>query len=101
MSSAKPYLNPDLTLTELAKQLTISRNQLSEVINTGVGDSFYNFINKYRIDEVKQLIKEDPTKRFKIMSLAYEAGFNSKSSFNNIFKKIMGLTPSAYRDGQE
>ena len=101
MSSDKPYLNPDLTLTDLATQLSISRNQLSEVINTGVGDNFYNFINKYRIDEVKRLMQEDSTKRFKIMSLAYDAGFNSKSSFNNIFKKIMGLTPSAYRNGQE
>jgi len=101
MSSDKPYLDPNLTLTQLAKQLTISRNQLSEVINTGVGDNFYNFINKYRIDEVKQLIRNDSKKRFKIISLAYEAGFNSKSSFNNIFKKMMGLTPSAYRDGQE
>ena len=101
MSSDKPYLDPDLTLTDLAKRLAISRNQLSEVINTGVGDNFYNFINKYRIDEVKQLIRDDSKKRFKIISLAYEAGFNSKSSFNNIFKKIMGLTPSAYRDGHE
>ncbi len=100
MNSDKPYLDPDLTLTDLAKQLDISRNQLSEVINTGIGDNFYNFINKYRIDEVKQLIRDDSKKRYKIMSLAYEAGFNSKSSFNNIFKKTMGLTPSAYRDGQ-
>ena len=95
----KPYLNPELTLTDLAKQLEISRNQLSQVINIGVGDNFYNFINKFRVEEVKKLIKEDQGKQYKIMSLANNAGFNSKSSFNNIFKKVTGLTPSEYRDG--
>lgn len=97
----KPFLNPELTLTDLAKQLEIGRNQLSQVINIGVGDNFYNFINKFRVDEVKQLIKEDPNRQYKIMSLANDAGFNSKSSFNSIFKKITGLTPSEYRDGHQ
>lgn len=96
----KPYLNPELTLIDLAKQLDISRNQLSHVINIGVGDNFYNLINTYRVEEVKKLIEEDSVKQFKIMSLANEAGFNSKSSFNSIFKKMTGLTPSEYRDGQ-
>ncbi|MEP1095122.1 MAG: helix-turn-helix domain-containing protein [Cyclobacteriaceae bacterium] len=95
----KPFLNPELTLTDLAKQMGISRNQLSQVINVGVGDNFYNFINKFRVDEVKRLIKEDPTRQYKLISLANDAGFNSKSSFNNIFKKTTGLTPSEYRDG--
>ncbi len=95
----KPYLNPELTLTDLAKQIDMSRNQLSQVINLGIGDNFYNFINKFRVEEVKKLIKEDPSRQYKIMSLANDAGFNSKSSFNNIFKKMTGLTPSEYRDG--
>lgn len=95
----KPYLNPELTLVELAAQLDMGRNQLSQVINLGVGGNFYNFINKFRVEEVKRLIKEDPNRQFKIMSLASEAGFNSKSSFNHIFKKMTGLTPSEYRDG--
>jgi len=100
MEASKPFLNPELTLTELAKQVTISRNQLSQVINTGVGDNFYNFINKFRVKEVKELIKKDSGKQYTILSLANDAGFNSKSSFNNIFKKMTGLTPSQYRDGQ-
>ena len=101
MEANKPFLNPELTLTDLAKQLTISRNQLSQVINTGVGDNFYNFINKFRVEEVKELIKKDAGKQYTILSLANDAGFNSKSSFNNIFKKMTGLTPSEYRDGQD
>lgn len=97
----KPYLNPELTLTDLAKQLGMGRNQLSSVINQGMGDNFYNFINGYRIEEVKRLIKEDLQKRHNLLSLANEAGFNSKSSFNKIFKDLTGLTPSEYRKGQK
>lgn len=100
MEANKPFLNPELSLTDLAKQVTISRNQLSQVINSGVGDNFYNFINKFRVEEVKKLINSDFSKQYTIMSLANDAGFNSKSSFNNIFKKITGLTPSEYRDEQ-
>lgn len=100
MESNKPFLNPELTLIDLAQQVGVSRNQLSQVINTGIGDNFYNFVNKFRIEEVKELIKKDVNRKFTILSLANDAGFNSKSSFNNIFKKITGLTPSEYRDGQ-
>lgn len=99
MATNKPFLNPELTLSDLAKQISISRNQLSQVINTGTGDNFYNFVNKFRIEEVKALIKKDVNKKFNILSLAKDAGFNSKSSFNNIFKKMTGLTPSEYRNG--
>ena len=100
MEANKPFLNPELTLIDLAKQLAISRNQLSQVINTGVGHNFYNFINKFRVEEVKELIKKDAAKQYTILSLANDAGFNSKSSFNNIFKKMTGLTPSEYRKRQ-
>lgn len=100
MDENKPFLNPELTLVDLAKQVTIGRNQLSQVINSGMGDNFYNFINKFRIEEVKELMKNDAKKQYTILSLANDAGFNSKSSFNNVFKKMTGLTPSEYRDGQ-
>ncbi len=96
----KPFLNPELTLTDMAKQMNIGRNMLSKVINSEVGDNFYNFINKFRVEEVKTLIKNDAKKQYTILYLAYEAGFNSKSSFNNIFKKMTGLTPSEYRKRQ-
>ena len=100
MEKKRPYLNPELTLTDLAKQVDISRNQLSQVINTAAGNNFYDFVNKYRVDEVKRLIMDESKKHYKIMALASDAGFNSKSAFNNIFKKITGLTPSEYRERQ-
>jgi AraC-like DNA-binding protein len=94
----KPYLDPDLTLTELAGALGMGRNQLSEMINSELGTNFYDFINKYRVDEVKRLLRDISTQNMKIIAIAFEAGFPSKSSFNNIFKKYTGLTPSEYRD---
>ncbi len=99
MDSQKPYLDPELTLSDLAGQLSMGRNQLSLLINSGIGDNFYNFVNTYRVNEVKRLINEDKSKRYTIMALAHDAGFNSKSSFNHIFKKVTGLTPSEYRNG--
>jgi len=97
LESQRPYLNPELSLIDLAQQLDMSRNQLSSVINNGMGDNFYNFINGYRVEEVKRLIQQDAKRQYKIMTLASQAGFNSKSSFNKIFKEITGLTPSEYR----
>ncbi|MBI3787081.1 MAG: helix-turn-helix transcriptional regulator [Ignavibacteriales bacterium] len=98
MEEKKPYLNEGLTLTELAKQVGMSRNQLSFVINSGIGDSFYTFINKYRVEEAKRLIADPKNANFTILSLAFEAGFPSKSSFHNVFKKLTGLTPTEYRN---
>lgn len=98
LEEKKPYLNEELTLTELANQVGMSRNQLSAVINDGIGESFYTFINKYRVEEAKRLIANPKNANFTILSLAFEAGFPSKSSFHNIFKKLTGLTPTEYRN---
>ncbi len=97
MDEKRPYLNDALTLTELARQIGMTRNQLSLVINAGVGESFYTFINKYRVEEAKRLIANPQNASFTILALAFEAGFPSKSSFHNIFKKSTGLTPTEYR----
>ncbi len=99
MKEQKPFLDPELTLAGLAQQVDMGRNQLSEVINSGVGDNFYHFVNQYRVDEVKRLIDDDTQRKYTILALAREAGFHSKSSFNQIFKKFTGLTPSEYRNG--
>ena len=99
MRESKPYLNPELTLVDLARQTDIGRNQLSQVINAGIGDNFYHLINQYRIEEVKRLIDADTKKQYTLLALANDAGFRSKSSFNHIFKKETGLTPSQYRNG--
>lgn len=91
----KPYLNSNLTITELAKQLDMLTYQLSKIINNEIGKTFFDFINSYRVEEVKKMMKKN--KNYKIIAIAYDCGFNSKSSFNRIFKKITGKTPSQYR----
>lgn len=98
MLNKKPYLNPELTLVELAKDLNITRNALSQVINKTVGENFYHFINKYRIEEVKKNLVDKKKKSLTILAIALDAGFNSKSSFNSIFKKFTGLSPTEYRN---
>lgn len=98
MIQQKPYHDPELTLTSLASQINISRNQLSEIINSGTGGNFYDFVNKYRVEEVKHLMINPKYKDFTLLAIAYEAGFPSKSTFNSIFKKSTGLTPSGYKN---
>jgi AraC-like DNA-binding protein len=98
MTTEKPFQDVELTLTSLAKQIDISRNQLSELINSGTGVNFYDFVNNYRVEEVKGLLKNPKYKDFTLLAIAYEAGFPSKSTFNSIFKKFTGLTPSEYRN---
>jgi len=96
----KPYLNPELSLPGLASSIDISRNQLSNVINQIHQKNFYEFVNQYRIDEVKKLMIDPSNKHLKLMSLAYDAGFNSKATFNRIFKQMTNLTPSQYISDQ-
>jgi len=97
MDEKKPYLDPELTLSQLAKDLNIGRSQLSQLINDNIGDNFYDFINKYRTEEVKRLMNDPKVKNFSLLGLALEAGFKSKSTFNLIFKRFTGLTPTAYK----
>lgn len=97
MIDKKPYLDAELTLTSLAKDLSMSRSQLSQLVNDGMGENFYDFVNKYRVEEVKRLMTALETKNFSLLGIALEAGFKSKSTFNLIFKRFTGLTPSEYK----
>ncbi|MBI5474443.1 MAG: helix-turn-helix transcriptional regulator [Ignavibacteriae bacterium] len=97
LETSKPYLNETLTLTELATQLGMTRNQLSSLINSATGENFYAFISKYRVEEVKRLLADRKNTNFTILTLAHEAGFSSKSAFQSVFKKVTGLTPTEYR----
>lgn len=99
MVEKKPYLEEGLTLTGLAQQLNMTRNQLSSLINSNTGENFYSFINKYRVEEVIKIFSDPKKKNYTILAMAYEAGFPSKSSFHSIFKKITGLTPTEYLNG--
>lgn len=97
MNEKKLYLNSSLTLAELAEQLLISSHNLSEVINSKLGKNFYDFINYYRVEEFKQRIKNPEFTNYSLLAIAYESGFSSKTTFNTIFKKYTGTTPSEYR----
>jgi AraC-like DNA-binding protein len=96
MEKEKPYLNGKLSLKEIAESLYISINHLSQVINEQTGMSFFDFVNKYRVEEVKKRLSNPKNQQFTLLAIAFDCGFNSKSSFNHIFKKITGLTPSQY-----
>ena len=101
IETEKPYLNPELNLQELADKLEVNRHQLSNVINQKHNKNFYEFINYYRIEEVKEMMANPDKKHFKLISLAYDAGFNSKSSFNRVFKQMTLMTPSQFILTQE
>ncbi len=96
MDAEKPYLDPELTLSGLALRVGMGRSLLSQVINEGVGDNFYNFVNRYRVEQVKRFMADPTMQHFSLLGLALEAGFKSKSTFNLIFKRFTGLTPSEY-----
>ena len=93
----KQYKDGDLTLKSLSKQLNVTPQTLSMVINQKNQTNFNSFINKYRIEESINLFKDEKYKDYTIASLSYEAGFNSVSSFNNAFKLYTNSTPLAYR----
>ena len=98
MELLKPYLNPDLTLPQLAAELGISSHLLSQVINEHFKLNFFDFVNQYRVEAFKERIVNPKYGNFSLLGVAFECGFNSKSAFNRIFKKSTGLTPSQYKD---
>jgi AraC-like DNA-binding protein len=100
MELEKPYLNPDLTLVELSERVSIPPRSLSEVINSRLGRNFYDFINSYRVSESQRLLSSASQDRKTVLEVLYEVGFNSKSVFNDSFKKMVGMTPSEFKKRQ-
>ncbi len=100
MQDEKPFLEPELTLQQLAARLSLKPKMLSLVINEKLGRNFFDFINHYRIEEAKRMLTNPEDKKITILEVLYEVGFNSKSSFNTLFKKYTGLTPSAFKQQQ-
>jgi AraC-like DNA-binding protein len=96
MYSEKVYLDNDLSLPKLAKRLGASSNETSYLINEVYQDNFYNFINKYRIEASKDLLLSEKYSHLNILGIAYESGFNSKTTFNTTFKKYVGLSPTEF-----
>jgi AraC-like DNA-binding protein len=97
MVEKKPFLDPNLNLPELANELNIPSHYVSQVINKNIGQNFFDFINRYRVEEVKAKIIDPEYQKYSVLGIAYEAGFNSKSAFNRVFKNITGQTPSSYK----
>ncbi len=96
MEAQKPYLEPKLSLSTLAEYLDISPNHLSQVINQYEEKNFYDYVNEYRVKEFKKRALKPENNNYNILAIAYDSGFNSKSSFNQVFKKMVGRTPSQY-----
>jgi AraC-like DNA-binding protein len=97
MDSEHPYRDSGITLPRLAELLGVSAHNLSEVINTLSGMNFFDFVNSYRVKQVQRDLLDAEKQQYKVLSLAFDAGFNSKTSFNSIFRKHTGMTPTEWR----
>jgi AraC-like DNA-binding protein len=100
MQDKKPYLDADLTLEQLATQLSLRPKFLSRLINESLHQHFFDLINSYRIEEAKRLLTNPPDKKITVLEVLYQCGFNSKSSFNTLFKRYTGKTPTDFREEQ-
>lgn len=99
MRLKKPYLNPELTLTHLASEIDISTHHLSQIINEQFKLNFFEYINQFRVEEVKSRINDPKFEHYSLLGIALDSGFNSKSSFNRIFKRFTNQTPSQFKSG--
>jgi AraC-like DNA-binding protein len=98
MMEKEPFLDPSLTILELANQINIPVRDLSVLINHHIDQHFFDFVNEYRIKKAMNILKDDSKSQLTVLEILYEVGFNSKSSFNTSFKKYTNLTPTAYRN---
>lgn len=98
MTQERPYLEPTLSLGDLATQLDISGAHLSQALNSGGGISFFDLVNQYRVNYAKELIERYRGEKVALIAVAMESGFNSKTSFYQQFKKYTGMTPAKFRD---
>lgn len=96
MKDKKPHLDPELTISTLARELNTNADYLSGILNGRLSKNFFDFVNFYRVEEFKKLCKEQNDKNITIMGLAWDSGFNSKATFNRVFKKTTGRTPGEF-----
>lgn len=100
MQQGKYYLDTDLTLGELASKLDLNPTYLSQVINQGFGVNFYDFVNKYRVNAAKEMLKTPENDHLSLLGIALDCGFKSKSTFNKFFKKYSGMTPREFKNNR-
>jgi AraC-like DNA-binding protein len=84
-------------LKQLAEKINCQPHHLSQVINQLFGKNFYDFINTFRVEEVKERIKDENYRHLTLLAIAFDCGFNSKATFNSVFKKFSGISPSVYK----
>ncbi len=101
MESERPFTDPEVSLSVLAARLETASYKLSQAINENSGKNFSELINAYRVEEVKRLLAGAGGEGFTLLDIAFEAGFNSKPTFNKVFKRMTGLTPSRYFELQK
>jgi AraC-like DNA-binding protein len=99
METEKPYVDGELTLPKLAGRLSIPAPHLSQIINERLQQNFFDFVNTYRVEEAKRRLLDPAKQHYSVLAIAEEVGFNSKSSFNAVFKKHVQMTPSEFRKG--
>ncbi len=98
MEIDKIYQEAELTLHQLGNILQVPAYLVSQALNDGMNRNFYDLVNGYRVEEAKRLLLDTKSVNYTVLSVGYEAGFNSKTTFNTVFKKFTGLTPSEYRN---
>jgi AraC-like DNA-binding protein len=97
MKNDKPFLNGNLSINMLSELTSIPMHHLSQILNDQLGKNFFDFVNEYRVEEIKRQMMDSNNNNITLLGLAYDCGFNSKSSFNSTFKRITGKTPSEYK----
>ncbi len=98
MKEERLYLQAELSLSELAKHLKVNNNQLSACINQLHQKNFNDYINGLRIQEFERIAQSNNAQQFTLLAIAFDCGFNSKTTFNRAFKKEKGMTPKQYLD---
>ncbi|MBT8271370.1 MAG: AraC family transcriptional regulator [Flavobacteriaceae bacterium] len=96
MDDEKPFLDPELNLSDLSKKVKMSRGQLSAVINNGFKMNFNDFVNSYRVKSFQDKVKAGEHQKHSLLGIAYDCGFNSKATFNRVFRKLTEQSPSDY-----
>ena len=97
MSADQPYLEGELDLPTLANLISVSPHKLSQVLNVYLNKNFFDYVNGYRVEKVKEYLADSKNNHYKIESLAFDSGFYSKSTFYKIFKRVEGITPAEFR----